>query len=106
MKIFLHPSREEMSLPIILYSLGDPFRLQIVARLATTDEKLACQDFFSNEMVAKSTLSHHFKVLREAGLVRMMPHGRRMQVSLRNEDLEDRFPGLLEAILMSYRQQL
>src|SRR5215469_5669067 len=98
MKIFLHPSRDELSFPAILYALGDPLRLHIVARLATTEEKLACLHFFTNEEVAKSTLSHHFKVLREAGIVRMVPSGRRVQVSLRREDLEVRFPGLIETI--------
>ena len=69
-----------------------------------SDEKMACQDFHVGEAVAKSTLSFHFKVLREAGLVRMVPQGRRVLVSLRREDLETRFPGLLEAILSTYHQ--
>ena len=76
-----------------------------MAQLATvrnSDEKMACQDFLVGESVAKSTLSFHFKVLREAGLVRMVPQGRRVLVSLRREDLETRFPGVLEAILSAY----
>lgn len=94
-------------MPTILYALGDPLRLRIVAQLATvneTDEKMACHDFQVREAVAKSTLSFHFKVLREAGLIRMVPQGRRVLVSLRREDLETRFPGLLEAILSTYHQ--
>ncbi len=105
--LLVHPSCEELSLPTILYALGDPLRLQIVAELAMmneSDEKKACQDFLVGEEVAKSTLSYHFKVLREAGLVRMEPQGRRVLVSLRREDLETRFPGLLEAILQTYHQ--
>lgn len=96
-------------MPTILYALGDPLRLRIVARLATvndTDEKLACQDFLVGETAAKSTLSFHFKVLREAGLVRMIPQGRRVLVSLRREDLETRFPGLLEAILSANQKSI
>jgi DNA-binding transcriptional ArsR family regulator len=54
------------------------------------------------ETLAKSTLSYHFKVLREAGLVRMVPQGRLVLVSLRKEDLESRFPGLLDAILSTH----
>ena len=54
------------------------------------------------EILAKSTLSYHFKVLREAGLVRMVPQGRLVLVSLRKEDLESRFPGLLDAILSTH----
>ena len=94
-------------MPTILYALGDPLRLHILAQLAMvneSDEKMACQDFLVCEAVAKSTLSFHFKVLREAGLVRMVPQGRRVLVSLRREDLETRFPGLLKAILSTYHQ--
>ncbi len=94
-------------MPAILYALGDPWRLQIVAQLAImkeSEEKRACQDFLVGEAVAKSTLSFHFKVLREAGLVRMVPEGRRVLVSLRGEDLEARFPGVLAAILSTYHQ--
>src|SRR5215831_3722719 len=100
--LLVHPSREDLSLPTILYALGDPLRLHMVARLATvneSDEQMACQDFHVGTSVAKSTLSFHFKVLREAGLIRMVQQGRRVLVSLRREDLEARFPGLLEAIL-------
>ncbi len=90
-----------------MYALGDPLRLRIVAQLATvneSDEKMACHDFLVGEAVAKSTLSFHFKVLREAGLIRMVPQGRRVLVSLRREDLETRFPGLLETILQTYHR--
>jgi DNA-binding transcriptional ArsR family regulator len=66
---------------------------------------MAFQDFHVGEVMAKSTLSFHFKVLRETGLVRIVPQGRRMLVSLRREDLEARFPGLLEAILSTYHQR-
>ena len=94
-------------MPTILYALGDPLRLQMVAQLAMvkeSDEQMACQDFHVGATVAKSTLSFHFKVLREAGLVRMVPQGRRVLVSLRRDDLEARFPGLLETILSTYHQ--
>jgi DNA-binding transcriptional ArsR family regulator len=94
-----------MALPTILYALGDAVRLQIVAQLAQLNEsdERACQDFLVGE-VAKSTLSYHFKALREAGLIRMTPQGRRVLVTLRREDLETRFPGLLEAVLHTYHQ--
>jgi DNA-binding transcriptional ArsR family regulator len=106
--LLVHPSCEDLSLPTILYALGDPLRLQMVAQLAMvkeSDEQMACQDFHVGAAVAKSTLSFHFKVLREAGLVRMVPQGRRVLVSLRREDLEARFPRLLEAILSTYHQR-
>jgi DNA-binding transcriptional ArsR family regulator len=108
MKLLLvHPAREDMSLPSILYALGDSLRLQIVAELAMlseTDEKMACQEFLRGEAIAKSTLSFHFKILREAGVVRMIPQGRRVLVTLRREDLEERFPGVLGAILQGYKR--
>ncbi len=105
MRTFLHPAREDISLPTILYALGDPLRLKIAAQLTISNEVVHCQDFLKCEEMAKSTLSYHFKVLREAGVVRMVPTGRQVVVTLRKEDLEARFPGLLETILHTYFQQ-
>jgi len=92
-------------LPNILYALGDPLRLRIVGQLAATDAAISCGDLQVVKEVAKSTGSHQFKVLREAGLIRMVPQGRRVLVSLRRDDLEARFPGLLEMILHTYQRQ-
>jgi DNA-binding transcriptional ArsR family regulator len=103
MRTLLHPTREDLSLPNILYALGDPLRLRIVEQLAVANEGISCQHLFVGEGVAKSTQSHHFKVLRESGLISMVPQGRRVLVSLRTKDLKERFPGLLEAILHTYQ---
>jgi len=92
-------------LPNILYALGDPLRLRIVGQLAAADAAISCGDLQVVKEVAKSTGSHQFKVLREAGLIRMVPQGRRVMVSLRRNDLEARFPGLLETILCTYQRQ-
>ena len=92
-------------MPNILYALGDPLRLRIVGQLAAADAAISCGDLQVVKEVAKSTGSHQFKVLREAGLIRMMPQGRRVLVSLRRDDLEARFPGLLETILHTYQRQ-
>jgi len=73
--------------------------------LCCVDEKFLCGDIHVVKEVPKSTGSHHFKVLREAGLIRMVPQGRRVLVSLRRADLEERFPGLLDAILHTYDRQ-
>jgi len=88
-----------------LYALGDPLRLRMVGQLAAVDEAISCGDIHVVKEVPKSTGSHHFKVLREAGLIRMVPQGRRVLVSLRRADLEERFPGLLDAILHTYDRQ-
>lgn len=92
-------------MPTVLYALGDPLRLRIIQQLAAADEAMSCGDIAVVKEVAKSTGSHQFKVLREAGLIRMTPQGRRVLVSLRREDLEARFPGLLEAVLKTHQRQ-
>jgi len=85
-----------MTLAGVLYALGDPVRLEIVRRLAAADE-LSCSDL--DLQVAKSTLSHHFKILREAGVLYCRKQGTQHMNSLRREDLDRAFPGLLEVIL-------
>ena len=105
MRTLLHPASEDLSLPHILYALGDPLRLRIVGQLAALHESISCGDIEVVHEVPKSTGSHHFKVLREAGLIRMVPQGRRILVSLRKADLQARFPGLLETILQTYQRQ-
>jgi DNA-binding transcriptional ArsR family regulator len=91
-----HPARRELELSAVLHALSDPARLEIVRRLATGDEP-HCGTFELG--LSKATLSHHFRVLRESGVVRTRPEGRKRLLSLRAEDLEDRFPGLLNAVL-------
>jgi DNA-binding transcriptional ArsR family regulator len=91
-----HPPRSELELPAVLHALSDPARLAIVRHLATGRER-SCGGFDLD--LSKATLSHHYRVLREAGLVRARPDGRKRLLSLRREDLEARFPGLLEAVL-------
>jgi DNA-binding transcriptional ArsR family regulator len=80
----------------VLHALSDPARLEIVRRLADGDEP-SCGMFELG--LSKATLSHHFRVLREAGLVRTRVDGRKRLLSLRTDDLDARFPGLLDAIL-------
>jgi DNA-binding transcriptional ArsR family regulator len=80
----------------VLQALSDPVRLQIVRHLADVGE-VACGTL--PLPVGKSTISHHYKVLREAGIVQMRVVGTRRYHALRREDLDARFPGLLDAIL-------
>ena len=81
----------------MLHALSDPARLEIVRRLAAGSEEWSCGTFELG--LSKATLSHHFRVLREAGVVRTRPDGRKRLLSLREDDLNARFPGLLEAVL-------
>lgn len=91
-----HPARENLDLAAVLHALSDPVRLGIVAGLAGGDER-TCGSF--DVAVTKSTCTHHFRVLREAGLIRQRQHGTMRLNSLRRDDLEARFPGLLGTIL-------
>jgi DNA-binding transcriptional ArsR family regulator len=92
-----HPSREDLDMATVLHALSDPQRLRIVHRLAATDEPCSCGAF--GLAVTKSTLTHHFRVLREAGVIGQNAVGTSKLNSLRREDLDARFPGLLDAVL-------
>jgi DNA-binding transcriptional ArsR family regulator len=91
------PAVEDLDLVEVLQALGDPVRLQIVRYLASIDEPIACHAI--PIPVSKSTGSHHLKVLREAGIVHTEVVGTRKYPSLRREELEARFPGLLDSVL-------
>jgi len=94
-----HPSRAEIELPAVLHALSDPVRLKIVAKLADPEVERTCSGF--DLPVTKSTCTHHFKVLREAGVIHQRQQGTSRINTLRREDLEARFPGLLDAVLFS-----
>jgi DNA-binding transcriptional ArsR family regulator len=98
-----HPDREELELGAVLHALSDPMRLRIVAVLAGSDEERSCKSF--ELPVVKSTCTHHFRVLREAGVIRQRLEGTTRMSSLRRGDLDHRFPGLLDAILGVSRAQ-
>ena len=91
-----HPGRDDVDLATVLHALSDPVRLEIVAGLADGEER-ACGSF--DVGVTKSTCTHHFRVLREAGLIRQRQQGTMRLNSLRRDDVEARFPGLLGTIL-------
>jgi DNA-binding transcriptional ArsR family regulator len=91
-----HPTREEMDLAAVLHALSDPMRLRIVAGLAAQTGR-TCKSF--ELPVTKSTCTHHFRVLREAGVIRQRLEGTTKLNSLRRDDLEARFPGLLDSVL-------
>ncbi|MDQ1288648.1 MAG: hypothetical protein QG622_2214 [Actinomycetota bacterium] len=93
------PSVVELKLEEVLAALADPVRLRMVGLLAVTDTERSCSPAGFPVELHKSTLSHHFKVLRAAGLTRTRLEGRNRFVRLRREDLQERFPGLLDAVL-------
>jgi DNA-binding transcriptional ArsR family regulator len=95
-RVIAHPESRQLELPAVLHALSDPVRLQIVCALADGCE-VACGRL--GVPVSKSTLSHHLKVLRDAGLTRTRCEGVQRLVSLRAEDVEQRFPGLLACVL-------
>jgi DNA-binding transcriptional ArsR family regulator len=91
------PARAEIDLGAVLHALSDPTRLQIVAALDSRPDECPTGSF--DVQVSKSTCTHHFRVLREAGVVSQRPDGTARLNTLRREDLDARFPGLLDAIL-------
>ncbi|MGO4406759.1 ArsR/SmtB family transcription factor [Bosea sp. RAF48] len=90
------PASEEIALEDVFHALSDPFRLEIVRRLAVEGEA-SCQALEGDR--PKSSVSHHFRVLREAGLIRTRNEGVTRMNALRREDIERRFPGLLSCVL-------
>ena len=93
-----HPGRDEIDLSAVLHALSDPIRLRIVVGLAVEEER-TCKSF--ELPVTKSTCTHHFRVLREAGVIRQRLEGTTKLNSLRREDLDARFPGLLDSVLQA-----
>jgi DNA-binding transcriptional ArsR family regulator len=100
MKLLYHPDRQQISISGVLYGLGDPVRLEVVRRLATEGE-LSCAAL--DCAAAKSTMSHHFKILRETGIVYTRKEGTQHMNSLRRQDIDALFPGLLDIVLAAVK---
>ncbi|HWZ61941.1 MAG TPA: metalloregulator ArsR/SmtB family transcription factor [Steroidobacteraceae bacterium] len=97
---FVHPAKEDITLGGILGALSDPMRLKILRKLLQRrDGQLSCSGAAPCAEMAKSTLSHHFRVLREAGLIRTTKQGVENLNGVRWDEVNERFPGLLKAIL-------
>jgi DNA-binding transcriptional ArsR family regulator len=91
------PHLDELDLVAVLHALSDPIRLEIVRALAESGDGRPCGSF--DVPVTKSTLTHHFRVLRESGVIAQRHDGTSKLCTLRGADLETRFPGLLDAVL-------
>ena len=96
---FVHPARQDITLAGILSALADPTRLQIVRGLIGKGDCMSCIEASPCPDIAKSTLSNHFRVLREAGLVQTSKKGVEHRNIVREADINARFPGLLKTIL-------
>jgi DNA-binding transcriptional ArsR family regulator len=102
MKPVPEPDAGSISLAGVMAALSDPVRVAIVRWLAEGGEA-ACGTFEAG--VSKATRSHHFRVLREAGVTHTRADGTRRLVSLRRDDLDARFPGLLDAVLAAAERE-
>ena len=93
-----HPERSEIQLTDVLFALSDPERLAIARQLADGPLDMA-ECHATDPNLPKSTKSHFMKVLREAGVIRNEPNGRRRMLTLRRDELDELFPGLLDSVL-------
>jgi DNA-binding transcriptional ArsR family regulator len=107
MRPLFHPAVKDITVEGILHALSDPVRVAIFAEIVAQDCAQSCSSFLTvrNTPVPKSTLSQHFKILREAGLIRSERHGVVMQNVSRCAELEKRFPGLIKAIVTAHALQ-
>jgi DNA-binding transcriptional ArsR family regulator len=94
-----HPARADIRLEAVLHALSDPVRLQVVRFLAGLPEGEEAPCSAIDLAVTKSTTTHHFRVLREAGLIHQVYRGTAKMTAIRRADLDAIFPGLLDAVL-------
>ena len=92
-----HPAASALDLATIMRTVGDPLRLDIV-RLLADDRPRPCSEVSAAMGLPVSTCSYHLRLLREAGVTRTRAEGTQRFISLRRDDLEDRFPGLIEVL--------
>ena len=107
MRPLFHPSVHDISVEAILHALSDPVRVAIFADIAGADCARNCSNFLqmSEKNIPKSTLSQHFKALREAGLIRSERSGVEMHNTSRCTEIDRRFPGLIAAIVKAHKTQ-
>jgi len=108
MRPLFHPSLEDITVEGILHALSDPVRVAIYAQIVGSQCPQNCSNFLKvqERAIPKSTLSQHFKALREAGLIRGERHGVEMRNTSRCPELHQKFPGLVASILHAYHAQM
>ena len=107
MRPLFHPSIEDITVEGILHALSDPVRAYIFSEIAGSKGAHTCSAFLeiSDRTIPKSTMSQHFKALREAGLIRSERRGVEMHNTSRCDEIDQRFPGLIAAIIHAHRVQ-
>jgi DNA-binding transcriptional ArsR family regulator len=108
MRPLFHPSIDDVTVEAILHALSDPVRAAIFADIANSNCAQTCSTFLkvSDQPIPKSTLSQHFKALREAGLIRGERRGVEMHNVSRCQEIQKRFPGLIMAIMNAHKTQI
>lgn len=107
MRPLFHPSIDDVTVEAVLHALSDPVRVTIFVQIANSGWPHSCSNFLkvSEKAIPKSTLSQHFRALREAGLIRGERHGIEMHNTSRCAELNNRFPGLIAAIVNAHKVQ-
>jgi DNA-binding transcriptional ArsR family regulator len=95
-----HPEVGSLDLATVMRALGDPLRIELV-RLIDAEGEILCTELYERVGLPNSTGSYHLRQLREAGITHAQANGAKRMISLRREDLETRFPGLLDLVLNS-----
>ncbi|XVS68032.1 ArsR/SmtB family transcription factor [Actinosynnema sp. CA-299493] len=99
---FLHPTRDQIRVENVLAALGNPLRIAVVRAIDNGGEYNCGSILTALGVTSKSTMTRHWRVLRESGVIWQRPSGRENLVTLRREDLDERYPGLLDAILAGF----
>jgi DNA-binding transcriptional ArsR family regulator len=107
MRPLFHPSIKDVTVEGILHALSDPVRVAIFAQIVASACSQNCSNFLkiSEKDIPKSTLSQHFRILRDAGLIRSERRGVEMQNTARCSEIDTRFPGLIAAIVRAHNVQ-
>jgi DNA-binding transcriptional ArsR family regulator len=107
MRPLFHPSIKDVTVEGILHALSDPVRVAIFAQIVASACSQNCSNFLKirEKDIPKSTLSQHFKILRDAGLIRSERRGVEMQNTTRCSEIDTRFPGLIAAIVQAHNVQ-
>lgn len=106
MKTLVHPKIEDVTVEGVLYALSDPVRVKIYMQIAAAECPKICSDFLAvmGRELPKSTLSHHFRILREAGLIKSEKRGVELHNTTRCKELKSKFGTMIMGILEAYEK--